>query len=269
MSSSTPTAPEYSLPLSPPMAAVRHITDFVKWSFSKLPRGGYHWDADTESSPEQSGSEVHISADTPIDVEKVGARPAITVTRGQAVFQGVGLGDLAYHDLATGTKVQMDLMPTTILVNCLSRIDIEADGLAWFVAEQIRGFRDAIIKLENKILYIGAHVGISAPSPAGSLVAAGPDQGWCVVVVSFPAFLQHATTTMPLNKRILNGFSMRMTTRIDEKTKPVSLLQGTAVMQPILSESEKKRAVAPPGALPQTGRGEASSTEPLTVEIKT
>lgn len=275
MTASTPTTPEGYLSgaaYPPTFQVVRHVIDFLKWRFSLLPAGAYRWDPESDGSPEQSGSEIFISADTPIMPEKVGQRPAITVLRSTAAFQGVGIGDVAFNDLATGAVVRMDIIPTTVMVNVLSRLPVEAEKLGWFVLEQIWAFRDAIIRSEPSILYTGNRPSLSPPSPAGSLVAPSTDVEWSVVVVSFPTFLQHATTTLPLNKRIVKGFTTTMTTvdpSAGAQPKPVSLLQGTAVMQPIQPESDRNAATTDSAALPQTGQDEASSTEPLTVTIKT
>ncbi len=254
----------------PPFQACRHILSFLKWRFASLPAGAYQWKPETEDSPDQAGSEVFIGADTPIKVQEVGQRPAITVLRSMAAFQGTGLGDLAYVDLKTGAEVKMDIIPTNILVNVLSRSPVEAEKLAWFVAEQIWTYRKAIIKNEpNKIfLYLGQRPSLSPPTPAGSLVADSTDFDWCCVVVAFPAYLQHSTTVMPLNATILN--KLRANASVQRPQAPVEaavLLQGTAISQPAQSGGDRIAALDP--RLPQTGPGEAQSEVPLTVEIET
>lgn len=247
------------------VAAQRHLVDFLQWRFSRHPAGAYHFDCNSETD-----TEIVISMDTPIDPVKVGARPAITVLRAHAGYQGVGLGDQAFVDFKTGAKVYMDLLPTTLMVNVLSKLPIEADRLAAYCAKQIRGCRDAIVATLPELLYLGQRVGISPPSPAGSLVAGdSPDYEWTVCVVSIPTFLQTVQTHLPLNKPILQSVRVNgVTAERPATVEPVALLQGTAVAQPPQPQAAKDAAVSGE-ALLQTGGDEAQSSQPLTVTIET
>lgn len=275
MSATHPMAPE-SIPdgagFPPTFQMTRHILSFLKWRFASLPAGSYQWKPETEDSPDQTGSEVFIAADTPIRPEVVGQRPAITVLRSHAAFQGSGLGDHGYTDLATGAVVKMDIIPTNLMINVLSRLPVEAERLAWFCAEQIWTYREAIIKAEpNKIfLYLGQRPSISPPTPAGSLVSDSVDFEWCAVVVAFPVYLQHSTTLMPLNRPVVKQLSVTASLPATPSAPeaPVVLLQGTSVMQPEPGVSPRVAEANSDPSLPQTGADEAQSSVPLTVEIE-
>jgi len=278
VSATNPTTPEglggRDQTFPPTFQMSRHILSFLKWRFSSLPPGSYQWKPETEDSPDQTGSEIFIAADTPIRPEVVGQRPALTVLRSHAAFQGSGIGDMAHVDLATGATTKMDIIPTNLMVNVLSRLPVEAERLAWFCAEQIWSYREAIIKSEpNKIfLYLGQRPSISPPSPAGSLVGDATDFEWCVVVVAFPVYLQHHTTLTPMNRPVVK--SVNLTATVVSETdnpapEPVSLLQGTAVMQPEQQVSSRVAAVSGDPSLPQSGLDEAQSGVPLTLEIET
>jgi hypothetical protein len=301
MTAISPTTPEGYLQgqvFPPTFELVRHIISFLKWRFSTLPAGAYQWKPEAESSPDQAGAEIFISADTPIKPQVVGKRPAITVLRSGAAFQGVGIGDLAYVDLQTGAQVRMDLIPTNLMINVLSRMPVEAESLAWFIQEQIFTFREEIVKSMPQLLYTGARASISAPSPAGALVES-TDFEWCVVVISLPAYLQHSTSKLPLNKKIVSGVSVSGATTPagstgtspaasatpSANTSPasggtnVALLQGTAVAQPVQTAASRNAAVPPSivsggftsggGGLPQNDQNEAQYSQPLTVNIET
>lgn len=188
----------------PPMnRLVRHMIDFVKWRFSLLPRGTYHWDPESDETPDQKGSELFIGSDTPVNTTMVGKRPAITVLHSQAQFQGISIGDKLWADMRTGGRAYMDLIPTTLVVHTLARKPIVASRLAWFVQEQIFALRDEIVKTEPCLVYIGARASISPPSPAGTLVDSGATD-WSCVTYAYPAFLQYVAERSPLNKKILN-----------------------------------------------------------------
>lgn len=189
----------------PTVRATRHILSFVKWRFSLAPVGTYHWEP-ADDTPDQKGSEIFIGSDTPITTQYVGKRPAITVMRSQAAFQGIGQGDVLSADLRTGGRTYMDLIPTTIVIHVLSRIPVVAERLAWFVQNEIFTLRAEIVKTEPCILYLGARTGMSPPSPAGTLVDT-PEPGWTCVTLALPTFLQHASEKSPLNKKIVKGMN--------------------------------------------------------------
>ncbi len=269
----SPTAPEYYLGgqgYPPTFQVVRHFVDFLQWRFHKLPPGAYQWRPEDGGSMSGEGqSEIYISADTPIDPAVVGQRPAVSVLRSQAAYNGVGMNDRAYVDMQTGAEVKMDLLPTTIMVNFLSMLPVEAERLAWYGQEQIWTFREEIIKTLPCLLYTGQRPSVSAPSPAGSLVMSS-DYEWTVVVVAIPTYLQHTTTKMPLNKAILNSMKTNLTAEPPTASPSVVWpLQGTATSQPRQTKTDKVSAVSGGADLPQEGDDEASSSEPLTVTIET
>lgn len=215
MSELTPGSPEYTVNrndpalLPPQLKAVRHFISFLRWRFSKAPAGAFHWDEATEHTPDQKGSEIYISGDTPLPSKFVNGRPAITVLRSQMQFQGTGIGDLAFHDLRNDAKARMDLIPTTIAINVLATLPVTAERLAMFCHDQIFALRETIVKTEKCILYTGARGTIGAPSPAGMLIDA-PDPVYTVVPVYFPTYLQHVVHSMPLNKTILGGIEVNV-----------------------------------------------------------
>jgi len=274
MTAQSPTVPEGPIvgrgQFSPLFDVVRLFVNFLQWRFSLAPQGSYRY-VDTSVGPEESDTEIFIGSDSPIQTSVVGKRPAITVLRSQAAFAGLGIGDRAFLDLATGAKVRMDMIPTNIMVNCLSREQVEAEGLAWFVRKEISALRDDICKASNGlVMYTGSKMMLSPPSPAGSLIDT-VDTDWTVVVVAIPTYLHIQDTALPLNKPIVGKINTTMTTTPaipPDRPVAVSPLQGSAVQQPNQTPTDRDAAVGA-GPLPQTGPDEAQSSEPLTVEIQT
>ena len=204
----TPTATEVFPGMPPTFEVIEHLTSFLQWRFSCLPAGAYQWRPEGQDLTGMGQSEIFIGGDTPIDPVVVGQRPAITLLRASSGFQGVGLNDRAYINLMTGEWTQLDLIPTTVMINVLSQNDIEAERIAWFALEQIRGFREPIVKTLKSLCYLGQRPTMSAPSPAGSLVGGSAEAEWTVVVISMPVFLQHATTVLPLNRKVIWGMQV-------------------------------------------------------------
>ena len=242
---------------------MRHLISFLRWRFSLLPAGAYRY------SDEELDSEIAITSDTPINPERVGRRPAISVLRAHGAYQGVGIGDVAYTDLATGAQAYMDLFPTTLVVNVLSKLPLEADRLAMFCSKQIRARRDQIITTLPELLYLGQRIGISPPSPAGSLVQS-TDYEWSVVALTIPTFLQDTEHIYPINKPALRSFGLAMeTARPPTPPAPAVPLQGTAVQQAQMPRAQAASGASDHDELRQPTTSEASSSEPLVVNIKT
>lgn len=277
MSGITPSIPEAAgIDLMPPQySAIRTITSFLKWRFSCLPKGAFRWLPETETTPDQVGSEIFFAATTPIQPSIVGQRPAITVGRSGAAGQGLGLGDLAFRQLATGAAVRMDLMATNIVVNVLSSLPVVAERLAYHCQLEIFTFREEIVKNDPCFHSIGARASLSPPTDAGSLVVGSSDIEWTLVQLVLPAWVSYSSTKLPLNKKVVSGFTTRMEVARPEDQPPlvtppgVVPLQGTAIWQPQQPASDRASALGSGVVLPQTGSDEAQSTEPLTVTIET
>ena len=195
---------------SPVEDVVRLMVSFLKWRFSKLPAGAYHYDL-TDGA--ESNSEIYIGSETPLETERIGKRPALTVLRAPAAFAGIGLGNLAYVDLYTGAEVYMDLLPTTITIASLSSVPVVSERLAWFVSTQIRSLWKMITKKsDGLILSMGQQISISPISPAGALVN-DPTGDWTTVTIGIPVYLQHSVSRMPLNQITFEDFNLNMRSR--------------------------------------------------------
>lgn len=269
-----PTAPEYQANEDwaggPLLHVQRRVVQFLQGLFAQAPPGSYQWKPESLGSPEQKDSEIFIGHDTPIYPNVVGQRPAITVMRGSGQFSQLGIGARAFTDLRTGGVVKMDLVPTTVIVNVLSQNALEAETLAWVVAQHLWIFSEEIVRDEEMFHDIRQPT-ISAPSPAGSLVAADTGANWVVVVVSMAAYLNFSMTKVPYNTGPRTGVLQGVTTTLQTTTpqdppQTAVPLQGTAVMQPRIPSNPEAFGSA---ALPSTGGEEAQSTEPLKVVIKT
>lgn len=276
-------APEYNAPddwrgASPFVQIIRRTVEFIQGLHAQCPAGSYRWCPGENSNPDENESEIWIGADNPVRSDIIGKRPAVTVLRGAASFQGVGIGDRAFYDFKTGGMVKMDILPVTIMVNVLSRFPFEAEQLAWFEAQHIWALRRELMKNQPGIMFIGQRPSLSPPTPAGSLIAPDTEHNWTVVSVSFPTYLQHSTTTIPTGKKILNEIAVSGATPAGRPTRPKGAvaIQGTALSQPQaavppIPTDPSAPTLSPTGqplaALPQTGADEGESSEPSGVQI--
>lgn len=195
---------------SPWVRATRTIVTFLQWRFSLSTKGNYKWSPHSGNAAGTSGqlSEIFIGASLPIDPEEVGRRPAITVQRGPGSYQGVGIGDRAVYDVSIEDRVYLDLLPCTMNIHVLSRIPMEAEGLAFFVDTQIRGHRMDIMAKCKDIHSFGARASFTPPTGAGSLVSGASDVEWTAVTLSYPTYLSSRIQVQRKNLQYAEGIHL-------------------------------------------------------------
>jgi len=178
------------------------MTAFAQGIFAEAPPGFYHW------TPDMSSTEIVITDESPIHVEKVGQRPAITFTRGPVQFYSLGMDDMYKYDFDTDRKTKVVLVPGTMIVNCCSRVDIESENIAWTFTEHIWLLRDRLMK--EGFFEIGRQPGIGAPSPAGSIVAGDGGDEWFVTAVTIPFQFGRKSAFTPLGQRIVKNIEQKL-----------------------------------------------------------
>ena len=203
------TAPNVGFPDSSfkytPLQHVRVlILSFLQGLFAEAPPGCYRW------SPEDALSEIVIRDETPIHVETIGARPAISLTMGSIQFYNLGLDDLFTFDADTGRKVKIVLIPGVLSLNCCSRVAIEAHNLAWVVSEHIWLLRELLLK--SGFFEIGRGLQVGPPSPASSIVAGDMGDEWYASTVSVPFQFGRKSAFTPLGQSIVRNVELSLET---------------------------------------------------------
>jgi len=196
--------PENSFRVSP-LEQVRTLyVGFCQGLFAAAPLGTYHW------SPALEDTEIIITDESPINVEVVGQRPAISFTRGPVQSFSLGQDDMLTYDFATGKKKKSILVPGTMSINCCSRVDLESERLAWIVAEQLWMHREILMRAG--FFEIGRQFVVGAPSPAGSIVSNDSADEWYATTVSSPFQFYRTSQFTPLGKKILEGIDLQFAT---------------------------------------------------------
>jgi hypothetical protein len=134
---------------------------------------------------------------------KKGLRPAVTFTRGPVQFYSLGIDDMMSYDADTGKKTKSVLVPGTMTINCISRVELEAEDVAWTVAEHLWLLRDMLMRLG--FFEIGRQPNVGASSPAGSIVAGDNGDEFSVTPVSVPYQLSRTSSTTPLGRQIIRN----------------------------------------------------------------
>lgn len=182
-----------------PLEHVRTLlVRFLQGLFWAAPKGVYHWSPGDDS-------ELYISDENAIHAAEVGARPAITVTRGPVQFYSLGMDDMLEYDPTTGTKKKSVLIPGTLTMNCCSRVALECDHLAWIAAEQLWLHRELLMR--EGFFEIGRMLGVGSPSPAGSIVVNDGGDEWYVTSVSVPIQFYRTSQTSPLNTGVVRNIT--------------------------------------------------------------
>lgn len=231
---------------------------FVQGLFAAAPPGNYHWSSDNERT------EIYIVGEGAINSDTIGARPAISFTRGPVQFYSLGQDDMLSFQFDTGQKTKGVLIPGVMSINCVSRNTLECDKIAFVVAEHIWLLRERLIG-SDLFFEIGRQPQISSPSPAEGIVAGDNAEGWYATVVSSPFQFPRMSQYTPLNQAIVQSIELQIRTQLlktrEQQTGgpamshngvevPVHLcIDGPPAFDPLASDA-RGRTPDPAGRLP-------------------
>lgn len=185
-----------------PLEQVRTLyIGFCQGLFAAAPPGTYRW------APSLEDTEIIITDESPVHVDVVGKRPALSFTRGPVQSYSLGHDDMLSYDFETGRKRKSILVPGTMSINCCSRSDLESERLAWIVAEQLWLHRELLMRAG--FFEIGRQFVVGAPSPAGSIVEGSAADEWVATTISSPFQFYRTSQITPLGREILNGVNLQ------------------------------------------------------------
>lgn len=175
---------------------------FIQGLFYAAPKGWYHWE------PDQEATDIIINDENPIKTDTLGKRPAISCTRAPVALYSVGLDDMLTYSFKSGAKKKAILIPGTMSVNCCSRVPLEAEQLAWIVAEHLWMLRD--VMRPYGFYDVGRNISIGAPSGPGSIIQNDSGDEWYVVTLTSPFQLSRISGTTPLSQNIASSVEMTL-----------------------------------------------------------
>ena len=243
------------------------IVQFIQGLFWYMPKGQYHWE------PDIGTTEIVITDESPLKVKEYGTRPCIGVTRAPVTLSSLGLDDMSSYDATTGMKKKSVVVPGNMTVNCCSREALEAEFLAFFVAEHVWLLRDVLQK--KSIYQIGQNIGIGAPSPAGSLVQADQGDEWTITSTAIPFQLVRTGAITPLGQHIVKDIELSLS-RLPVSAQSVAFYpagtaapaaelasSGISFSQPYDTQQSTPQGLKPPGIrgrpIPLRGSGVGES----------
>ena len=188
-----------------PIQQVRTLyVEFVQHLFSQQPTGSYKW------LPDMEQTEIVITDENVLKASAIGKRPAITFTRGQIQFFSLGIDDMLSYDFTTGSKTKSVLVPGVMSINCISRVDIEAENLAWAVSENLWMNRE--ILMQKGFFEIGRQPVLTAVSPAGAIVQGDMGDGYYLCTVQSPFQIYRTSKITPFNAPQLGEIGLTLNT---------------------------------------------------------
>jgi hypothetical protein len=153
-------------------------------------------------------TDIVVSDENPIKTDTLGKRPCISCTRGPVALYTLGLDDVLQYNLTSGAKKKTILLPGTISINCCSRVPLEAEQLAWVVAEHLWMLRDVMRRWG--FYDVGRNLAIGAPSPPGSIIQNDGGDEWYVVTITSPFQISRISQTTPLGQKIAASVEMTL-----------------------------------------------------------
>lgn len=188
-----------------PLEHVRTVlVGFVQGLFAAAPPGEYHW------TPNDETTEIIIRDENTVHAEKLGARPAVNFSRGNIQFYSVGMDDLMEYDWHDGRKIKGVLIPGVTSINVSSRSDIEADNLAWVIAEYLWVLREDLLKAG--FFEFGRGITIAPPSAPGSIIQGDQGEEWYCTTVSVPWQFARRSAFTPLGMEIVQSIKTNIQT---------------------------------------------------------
>jgi hypothetical protein len=190
-----------------PLLLIRKIClSFVQGLFEQADAGSFQWHESLEET------EIVITDESPIKLDVVGKRPAISTVRSQVAWGKTSLDEMQERNFATGQRKHTDLLSGNMTFNCCSREPLETEYIAWIVAQHTWLLRRLLIK-HTPIHEFGRGQVIGAPSPAGAIVSGDTQGEWICTGVQIPFFLQNSAKVTPLNQRLVSGIEAKLNVR--------------------------------------------------------
>lgn len=186
---------------------------FLQLVFVRFSPGNYMWSEDPNTT------EILVTDQAPIALEAVELKPHLVVQRGGAGNVGLALDMFeSGPDNTTDARTYTDLVSANITITALSTEGREAQRLASTARGMIRAFKRDLLK-GGKIFHIGA-LAVSPETPPGSLLSGGSTGGVIAVSVNVPFYFQDFWSIEPVDKLLLNGVDLRVTSQAVASKQP-------------------------------------------------
>lgn len=199
--------------------------------------------------------------------EVINKRPAIVTVRSPVAFAGISLEQLVSENMRTGERVHSDLISGNMTFNCMSRVKVEAEQLAWLVARHVWILHRLFMKAGFHKM--GERVQILAATPAGALITGDTEGEIHVVPVVSPYHFQWTERITPLNLGLFREVEASMSVSMKGPTENYERvpLRGTAVNVDVALKKGRIRAPHIRGRQLSTTPVPSAPSEPYGVNV--
>ena len=202
----------------------RVILGFLQGLFNANEPGRYHWDPDPELT------EILITDQAPITTQAVNIRPAIVAMISPATYANISMNSLLHAD-HTNRREFVDLISSTVTLNCLSKVAVDAHRLAWFTGSMMKAHRHFLQKA-GPFHEIAKDITFLNETPAGALLRDSADGGTinCSVMIPFRIAHKWAVTEKAVELKKISAFiNQRTSEAMQPETNSLSfeLLKDT------------------------------------------
>lgn len=172
---------------------VKVMTAFLQSIWETSEPGLFHW------TPQIEETEIVVTEENPLNLDAVKHKPAIAIALGAMTFSGLTLDELVSVKATDASEHHADLVPGTLVLNCLSRFPQEARYIGWQCGRTIWNLRKMLIR-EGTFQEIGRKIQLGPVTKAGELVQGDTEGEWHNFPVAVPFFMQWNDTVKPLSK---------------------------------------------------------------------
>jgi len=191
---------------------------FVQGLFSYADTGAFHWEEAHEDT------EIIIQDEQPIHTDVVGKRPAIITVRSPVAWAGIALDQLQDYDFKTGARTHTDMLSGNMTFNCMSRVKVEAELVAWLVARHCWILRR--IMLRSGFHDFGQRNQILAASPPGSIITGAQEAEIINVPVVVPFHFQWQDQIETRNQDVVSAIESRICALGPQEFRPTPVAEG-------------------------------------------
>ena len=160
----------------------RLFITFLQELFGQAPVGSFHWTED------DTMTELIISDETPLHMEVIQKRPAIVTVRSGVAWAGIGLDQLMGKSIKTGEEIFTDMISGNMTLNCMSRVSVDAEYLAWLCSRHVWILKHTLMKWGFH--KVGEQIQVLGRSPAGQIVSGDTEGEVILVPVVIPFHFQ-------------------------------------------------------------------------------
>ena len=187
---------------------------FIQGLFKQRPEGEYKY------SEDENITEIIIADQVTAAKETV---PRIITARGPANYITLFCDDMVKRSLKKDERKRTSLLSIPMTINCIAKLGIEAQELAFFIAHNIWSHR--VLLQQHGIHKIDRNFSISPETPTDAIFAPSVVPEGIMVSLIVPFIVRWTVTTVPNNAPKLREIDNYITKKLAPTLKGIDTLE--------------------------------------------